>query len=165
MKLRVAGFERESVVDGLGIRYVVFTQGCKHNCAGCHNPETHSFKDGTLIETSDIIDDFKKFKWHKGITLSGGDPFFQPLASKEIADAVHRLGKDVWCYTGFTIEDILNGKDKDRKSLLESVDVLVDGRFELNKRTLDLAFRGSANQRVINVKETLKNKSIVLLDV
>lgn len=169
MKFRLAGVNRNSIVDGKGVRYTVYMQGCKHNCKGCHNPETHSMDGGTLVDTDEIIQDIKNKKYISGITLSGGDPFFQPEAATELAKETHNIGKNVWCYTGFTIEDILNrGTDK-QKELLRNVDVLVDGRFDISRKSLTEAFKGSSNQRIIDVKSTIEtikdnNISIILLE-
>ena len=160
--VRIAGFNKNSIVDGKGLRYTVYVQGCKHNCKGCHNPDTHDFNGGTEMLIEDIVSDIAKYKYHKGVTLSGGDPFFQPIAAKSIADAVHALGKDVWCYTGYTIEEILKSNDTDKIDLLKSVDVLVDGRFIQEQRTLDGYFKGSSNQRLIRVKDTLEHGEIVI---
>lgn len=159
MKVRIAGFNRSSIVDGIGMRYTLFMQGCKHNCKGCQNPSTHDLNGGVEIDTDLIINDIKKSEYYDGITLSGGDPFFQLEAAKEIAKQVKELGKTVWVYTGFTIEQIL--KDDKLKSLLEYTDVLVDGKFDINKRTLNKRFVGSSNQRIIDIKKTLDTNEII----
>ena len=156
MKFRLAGVNKSSIVDGKGVRYTVYMQGCKHNCVGCHNPETHSMEGGTVVDTDDIIKELKIKKYTSGITLSGGDPFFQPEAAVELAKEAHKIGKNVWCYTGFTIEEIVDrGTDK-QKELLRNIDILVDGRFDINKKSLNDAFKGSSNQRIIDIKATLR---------
>lgn len=162
MLVRVAGFNKDSIVDGKGVRYTVFMQGCKHKCPGCQNPDTHDINGGEEMDTDDIIKDIGKHKYHKGITLSGGDPFFQPKAAKELANKTHELGKDVWCYTGFTFEEIMNSNNQDMIALLKSIDILVDGKFIQGCKTLNMAFRGSSNQRLINVPKTLELGEIVL---
>ena len=162
MLARVAGLNKMSIVDGKGVRYTVFMQGCKHNCPGCQNPKTHSFSGGSRVNTEEIIREIKERGYYRGITLSGGDPFFQPKEAKELADMVHELGKDVWCYTGFTFEEIMESKDSDMIALLKSVDVLVDGKFIQEQKTLEKAFRGSSNQRLINIPKTLEQGEIVL---
>lgn len=159
MKVRLAGLNRSSIVDGAGMRYTVFMQGCKHNCKGCHNPQTHDLNGGTEVDTEVIIEDIKKSTYYSGVTLSGGDPFFQIDAAKEIAKKVKELGLNVWCYTGFTFEQII--KDENKRSLLEYIDVLVDGRFEIEEATYDKTFVGSRNQRIIDVKKTLKTNKII----
>ena len=149
MKIRVSGLVPESIVDGEGIRFVVFTQGCPHHCEGCHNPQSHDFNSGTEYDTADIIAMIKRNPLIKGVTLSGGEPFCQSEACLEIAKAVHLMNKDVWCYTGYELHEIIDSP------LLKEVDVLVDGKFILAEKSLDLRFRGSRNQRIIKVKEIL----------
>lgn len=151
--LRISGIEEESIVDGPGIRFVVFTQGCKHNCKECHNPGTHSFHGGTDMDIDYIVEKIKENPLLKGVTLSGGEPFEQPKACMELARRVKKLGLDIFCYTGYTIEEIQ--KDETKKELLLEVDTLVDGRFILDKKDPLLKFRGSQNQRIINIKEYL----------
>lgn len=149
--IRVAGIKEESIVDGPGIRFVVFTQGCKHNCRGCHNPHTHSFDGGMLMKIDDIVDKIKGNSLLKGITLSGGEPFEQAESCLELVKKVKKLGLDVFCYTGYTVEELL--KDKDKKRLVKEVDTLVDGKFILEEKNLLLKFKGSENQRIININE------------
>ena len=160
MKLiRISGVEPESIVDGEGIRYVIFTQGCPHHCPGCHNPQTHPFGSGKLVSIEDILNDFSKRKdWIDGITLSGGEPFCQIYQCALIAKKAHDMGLSVWCYTGYLFEDLYRqGID-----LLKHIDILVDGPYIESEKSLDLYFKGSANQRVINVPESLKNDRIIL---
>ncbi|MDF2672236.1 MAG: nrdG [Clostridiales bacterium] len=161
--LRIAGIINESIVDGPGIRLVVFTQGCKHNCPGCHNPETHPFEKGNLVEVDDIIKQMKSNPLLDGITLSGGDPFEQAEALSELAKRVKNIGHNVITYTGYTFEYILENKDTNKgwDKLINETDILVDGRFEIAKKTMLLKFRGSANQRIIDVKKSLASHSIV----
>ena len=157
--IRIAGIEEESVVDGEGIRYVVFCQGCPHHCVGCHNPESWSFDGGSFISSEDIYMSMQKNELLDGLTLSGGEPFMQvgeflPLVQKM------KPRYNIWCYTGFLYENLL--KDDNKKKLLEYVDVLVDGRFVLEQRDLTLRFKGSKNQRLIDVQKSLKENKIVL---
>ncbi len=161
MKIRIFGIVKESIVDGVGIRLAIFTQGCCHRCKGCHNPGSHSLDGGKLYETEDIIAMMNN-PLLDGITLSGGEPFLQAEACKALAEAAHERGLTVWCYTGFTYEQIDREGLVDA-SLLDRVDVLVDGRFEIEKRSLDLLFRGSLNQRLIDVKKTRKAGKIFLI--
>lgn len=162
MKIRLAAdLQPDSIVDGEGIRTVLWTQGCVHKCPGCHNPSTHDFKGGVEVEVSDVIYEFKQLKGQDGITLSGGDPFCQSDACFEIAKASHDIGLNVWCYTGFTYEAILLNP-KHRK-LLDYIDVLVDGKFILEEKSYDLYFRGSRNQRIIDVKKSLEEGQVVLV--
>lgn len=159
--LNISGIIENSIVDGQGIRYVVFVQGCPHHCEGCHNPDTWEFRDNKLIEIDTIVDALKDDFLCQGITFSGGEPFMQATDLIKLADKIHNLGKDVWCYTGFTIEQLLEFSD-DKRELLNHIDVLVDGKFELAERNTFLHFRGSNNQRVIDVKKTLQTEEITL---
>ncbi|KPU45643.1 pyruvate formate-lyase 1-activating enzyme [Oxobacter pfennigii] len=161
-QLRIAGIVKESIVDGPGIRLVVFAQGCEHNCKGCHNPHTHSFDGGTLIDIDDIIEQVKKNPLLDGVTLSGGEPFEQAQALSELAEKVKKLNLNVITYTGYTMEYILENKEEHPgwEELLNLTDLLVDGKFELDKKNILLKFRGSENQRIIDVKESLKTGNI-----
>ena len=159
--LRISGIVEESIVDGPGIRLVIFTQGCKHNCKECHNSHTHSFNGGYDIDIEDIIDLVQANPLLDGITLSGGDPFEQALTCSILATKVKELGLNVIAYTGYTFEEI--SKNNDYKKLLSSIDILIDGKFEIAKKDLTLAFRGSRNQRIINVKNSIYNNTIELV--
>jgi len=163
MKLRIAGIIKESVVDGPGIRYVVFTQGCLHNCHGCHNPETHDLNGGYEMDVDDIIEDIHKSKYINGVTFSGGEPFLQAEALSYIAQAIKCNNLNIVTYTGYTFEELLNSSDKNKKNLLSLSDLLIDGKFKLSERDLSLKFRGSKNQRIIDVKSSLKINSPVVL--
>lgn len=155
MKLRIAGIVEESIVDGPGIRLVVFTQGCKHNCVGCHNPETHSFTGGKLVDIDSIVEMVKSNPLLDGITLSGGEPFEQVKECTYLAKKIKELGLSVVTYTGYTFEEIL--KDERLRELLLYTDILIDGKFDITKKSLDLQFRGSSNQRIIDVKKYLRH--------
>lgn len=159
MLIRIAGIETESIVDGEGIRYVVFTQGCPHHCPGCHNPQTHSFSGGIIMDVGQIIADIKfHSNYIDGITLSGGEPFCQVPECAAIARAAHDMGLSVWCYTGYLFEQIYLNPNE----LLATVDVLVDGPFIQEERSLDLEFCGSRNQRIIDVPASLKAGKVAL---
>ena len=164
MEIRLSGIVEESIVDGKGIRFVVFTQGCPHNCKGCHNPQTHDFKGGYTEDTDKLFEMFQEDPILKGITFSGGEPFMQPKPLTELAKKVHLVRKDVTCYSGFTFEEILNSENEDRVELLKNIDVLIDGKFILEQRNLELSFRGSENQRVIDVKKSLSENKIILVE-
>lgn len=165
MKVRLAGkIQPDSIVDGAGIRTVIWFQGCLHNCPFCHNPETHDLNGGYESTSEDIIKEIASLKYQNGITLSGGDPFFQPEAALEIAKFAHSIGLNVWAYTGFLYEALISGM-KERRKLLENIDVLVDGKFEIANKSLDCKFRGSTNQRLIDVAKSLKEGKVVLYDV
>lgn len=152
-KIRIAGIEEESIVDGPGIRMVIFAQGCKHNCVGCHNPESHSFTGGQLVEVDEIIKKVKANPLLDGISLSGGEPFEQAEECSILAKKVRALGLNVVTYTGYTFEEIL-AEENFRRLLLET-DILIDGKFEIEEKSLMLKFRGSKNQRIIDVKKFL----------
>lgn len=164
MKIRLASdIQTDSIVDGEGLRTVIWTQGCSHNCEGCHNPKTHSFDGGFLVDTEDVKKEIAELKYQDGVTLSGGDPFFQADAVLDIAEFCQSKGLNVWCYTGFTFEKLLE-MSKNNYTILEllnNIDVLVDGKFVLNLKSYDCKFRGSTNQRLINVKESLKFGKVV----
>lgn len=161
-KLHLAGVVRESIVDGPGIRYTVFAQGCPHRCQSCHNPQTWCFEGGVETDTGRIISEMKKNPMLKGLTLSGGEPFCQGMPMAELAREAHSSGYDVITYTGFTFEELLNKAKTEEGvlALLEETDILVDGPFIQDQKSYDLRFRGSANQRIIDVKSSL-NGSIV----
>lgn len=167
MKIRLAApIETDSIVDGEGIRTVVWTQGCSHNCKGCHNPETHSFEKGFLVDVEDLKKQILNVKNQDGVTLSGGDPMFQPEASAQIAKFCKENGLNVWCYTGFTFEELqkISKTNNKIKELLQNIDVLVDGKFVLEEKSLNLYFKGSKNQRVLDMKESLKQKNAVEIE-
>ena len=148
MKIRIAGIVPESYVDGEGIRFTIFMQGCLRNCTGCQNPETHSLDGGKIIDTSEIIAAIKKNPLLTGITLSGGEPLLQIAPALELAKAVKNLGLNVWLYTGYKFEEI----PAEAHELLNFVDVVVDGEYIEELRDLELDFRGSKNQRIIYLR-------------
>ncbi len=161
--IRTAGIVSESIVDGPGIRYVVFAQGCNHNCPGCHNKHTHDFNGGTLTTVKNIIDDMKRNPLLDGITLSGGEPFEQAEAFSVLAKEVKTMGLNVMTYTGYTFEKIMEEKivHKGWGALLRATDILVDGKFEEKRKNPMLPFRGSDNQRIIDINESISRESIV----
>jgi len=162
MKIRIAGTVNDSIVDGPGLRFSLFTQGCPHHCPGCHNPETHDPMGGHEADTEEIIAKMKKNPLLSGLTLSGGDPMMQPAACAEIAKAAHESGLNVWTYTGYTWEKLMEENDPERMELLRQTDVLVDGPFILAQRSLELDFCGSKNQRLIDVGASLKSGNIMI---
>lgn len=167
MQIRLAAeLQKDSIVDGEGIRAVLWTQGCSHNCPGCHNPFTHDFNGGALIDLEEVYSWIDELEGHDGITLSGGDPMFQPLPCYYIAKYAKKKKLNVWCYTGFTFEELLDRAkcDKNILKLLKEVDVLVDGKFKLEQKSFDVKFRGSKNQRIIDVKKSLEEKKAVMVD-
>lgn len=166
MKLRLASNStRDSIVDGPGLRMVIWTQGCIHNCYKCHNPQTHKLDDGIIVDTDYVIDEMKGLKLHRGITLSGGEPFLQAKVLSLVAKEAQKRNLDVWCYTGFKFEDLINKENAlyiHNKTLLQYIDILVDGKFIYEKRNINLKFRGSFNQRIIDVKRSLIQNEVVL---
>lgn len=150
--MRVMNIIHDSVVDGEGLRTVVFFAGCPHRCFGCHNPQSWNICNGTEMTKEEIINEIENNPL-TDVTFSGGDPFFQATEIKELAKNVKDLQKNLWIYTGYTFEEIQNSQNNDMIELLHYADVLVDGRFELEKRDLTLPFRGSSNQRIIRLKE------------
>lgn len=154
--LNIAGLVNDSIVDGPGIRFTIFAQGCKHNCEGCHNPDTHQFGTGVDYTITEIIRQIKSNPLVHGVTFSGGDPFFQAEGFAELAKALKSDGYEVAAYTGFTWEYLIACGDVHQIELLRNIDILVDGRFVLELKNLDLRFRGSSNQRIIDVPKSLE---------
>ncbi len=166
MKIKVAGTVNDSIVDGPGIRYTIFTQGCSHKCPGCHNPQTHDPEGGQLRDIEDIFGEVKANPLLRGITLSGGEPFEQPVPCIELVKRCKTIGLDIWAYTGYLFEEIYEGKlGQAACDLLCLCDVIVDGSYMQDLKTLGLRFRGSSNQRIIDVEKTLENKSIVEIEL
>lgn len=152
-KLRIAGLVEESIVDGEGIRFVIFTQGCPHHCPGCHNPATHSFEGGTLVNIKEIYERIKENPLLQGVTFSGGEPFMQASTLFELGKKIKELGLDLTVYTGFVYEELIEKKLPGADELLSITDVLIDGPYVESERDLTLKFRGSKNQRIINMNE------------
>jgi anaerobic ribonucleoside-triphosphate reductase activating protein len=152
--------QQDSVVDGPGLRTVIWTQGCIHNCKDCHNPETHAFDGGKYKLINEIIEEIKLIG--QNVTFSGGDPFLQPMQCAIIAKYCKKNGLNVWAYTGFTFEQLVELDNQDINEFLKCIDVLVDGKFDISKKSLECKYRGSSNQRIIDVQATLKNKQVVL---
>lgn len=165
-QLRISGIIKESIVDGPGIRLVVFTQGCPHKCPGCHNPETHAFDGGTLIGIDEIFNHIKKNPLLDGVTFSGGEPFEQAAALAELSVLIKGIGLNIIIYTGYSYEYLIENSPQRPgwQELLEQADILIDGKFQLEKKNLLLKFRGSENQRVIDVNKSMQDSEIALLD-
>lgn len=160
MSINVAGFANDSIVDGPGLRFVIFCQGCKHNCPSCHNPQTHAFGVGIDYDTSLILQMIRKNPLCSAVTFSGGEPMEQASSCMQLAARLKRLGYETACYTGYTWEEIIQNGSMEQLDFLLYLDILVDGRFVLALRNLDLRFRGSSNQRIINVRESLMQKDL-----
>ena len=148
-ELRVSGIVEESIVDGPGLRFVVFTQGCPHNCKGCHNPETHDPQGGFTLDTEELLKKFGENPLLSGITFSGGEPFMQPDPLAAMAGKVKEAGKNVIVYTGSTLEQLAACNDTAIRDLLALTDTLIDGPYIESLRDPDLTFRGSSNQRIL----------------
>ena len=168
--IRLAGIAYESLVNGPELRRVFFSQGCKHNCKGCFNPETHSFELGEEKDIDELIEDVINSPFIKGVTFSGGDPLEQAdkfaYIAKSLNDKIKDRDFNIWCYTGYKFEYIINNLDErlEWRELINNIDVLVDGKFEEDKKEEGLKFKGSRNQRIIDIKESLKLKKIVILE-
>ena len=167
MLIKLAGLVPESFVDGPGIRFTIFTQGCPHNCKGCHNPETHDFNGGRLADVDKIYDKIISNPLVKGVTFSGGEPFCQPEPLAYIAKKLKDKGFHIMSYSGYTFEELLEKSvsNKHIADLLNNLDILVDGRFILAERSLELKFRGSKNQRIINVPESIKTRKAIEIEI
>ena len=152
--LNLSGIVGDSIVDGPGIRTTVFCQGCPHHCPGCHNPETWDFGCGTEIPVEAIVDIIKSNPLCRGVTFSGGEPFAQAEGFAKLAVLLKAEGYEVASYSGYTFEELLEGSE-DQKRLLESIDILIDGPFLQSQKSLEIAFRGSRNQRILDVKKSL----------
>lgn len=160
--LRIAGIVQDSIVDGPGIRYVIFTQGCPHHCRGCHNPQTHDFSGGKDADTEEILSQIFENPLASGVTFSGGEPFEQAEALVPIAEAVKGRGRNLMIYTGYLFEQLQKMENPGVQRLLELSDILVDGPFLLEQRDLTLQYRGSSNQRVIDMAKTRRTGKIEL---
>ena len=155
--MRIAGTVQDSIVDGPGFRFVLFTQGCPHHCEGCQNPQTHDPAGGTEVTTEEIIGQILSNPLTDGVTFSGGEPFEQAADCAVIARQAREQGLNVWTYTGYTFEQLAEKMktDKGTEELLLLTDVLVDGRFVLAQKSFDVPWRGSRNQRLIDVPQSL----------
>ena len=160
--LTIGGIESESIVDGPGLRYVVFVQGCEFRCPGCHNPQLQSFGGGRRVSVADITGAVKANPLLSGLTLSGGDPFTQAASCAALAAAIRALGLSVMTYTGYRWEDLLASDRPGWRRLIETTDILVDGPFIRELKNIDLRFRGSANQRLIDVPRSLAAGGVIL---
>ncbi|WP_257927557.1 anaerobic ribonucleoside-triphosphate reductase activating protein [Campylobacter lari] len=160
--LRLAGVVKESIVDGYGLRYVIFTQGCPHHCRGCHNPQTHDFNKGYLQDLASLYDEICKNPLLQGVTFSGGEPFMQAKNLSILAKHIKALGFNLTIYTGFTYEELV--QEKSMKELLVLADILIDGKFILEQKDLSLKFKGSKNQRIIDIVKSLEQGKVILFE-
>ena len=160
--LELSGIVSDSIVDGPGIRTTVFSQGCPHHCPGCHNPDTWEFGCGTPIEEEAVLHIVRSNPLCRGVTFSGGEPFAQAAAFAKLAKLLKEAGYEVASYTGYTFEQLLKGNSQ-QLALLENIDILIDGPFLMEEKTLELSFRGSRNQRIIHVPESLRQGKAVCI--
>lgn len=157
--IRVLDILEDTMVDGPGFRTSIYCAGCRHQCPGCHNPQSWVFDGGREMTTEQIMKIIEADPY-ANVTFSGGDPMYQASGFAELAREIHkRTNKDIWCYTGFTFESLIN---PEQRELLELLDVLVDGPFIEKLRDTDLLFRGSSNQRLIDVQASLYKGKVVL---
>ena len=152
--LDLSGIVSDSIVDGPGIRTTIFSQGCPHHCQGCHNPETWEFGTGTQMEEERLLQIVEENPLCRGVTFSGGEPFAQAEGFSKLAKLLKEKGYEVASYSGYTFEQLLSGSDAQRE-LLANIDILIDGPFLLSERSLELSFRGSKNQRILDVPASL----------
>ncbi|HWR43246.1 anaerobic ribonucleoside-triphosphate reductase activating protein [Sporomusa sp.] len=168
MEIRLAGITEESIVDGPGLRLVVFTQGCPHQCQGCHNPDTHDINGGYTTELEGLFRYIERSaarnKLLRGVTFSGGEPFLQAGPLSHLAKRLKVLGLDIVSYSGFTFEQLaaMAIKRKSVGQLLKQTEILIDGLYSETERDLGLAFRGSRNQRLVDVAATLTSGRVIL---
>ncbi len=162
--VKLAGFEEDSITNGPGLRFVLFTQGCPHHCPGCHNPQTHPFQGGREYTVEQLFRRIVSNPLESGVTFSGGEPFCQADALAELAEKLKERHYEIAVYTGFTFEYLNESPDDGIRKLLRHIDVLVDGKFILEKRDILLRFRGSGNQRILNVPASLHANSAVWVD-
>ncbi|MCL2633815.1 MAG: anaerobic ribonucleoside-triphosphate reductase activating protein [Oscillospiraceae bacterium] len=156
MQIKIAGIVKNSVVDGPGIRYTIFSQGCSFKCENCHNPHTHDFEGGEWRNIEDLASEIKSDPLLDGVTFSGGEPFEQAQAFIDLANLIPEY--HIICYTGYTFEELLAGKAAE---LLNKINILVDGQFVQSRRDYKIRFKGSANQRVIDSKESIKHGKVI----
>ena len=152
--LNLSGIVSDSIVDGPGIRTTIFSQGCPHHCPGCHNPETWDFGCGTDVPVESIVDIVKSNPLCRGVTFSGGEPFAQAADFAKLAVLLKAEGYEVASYSGYTFEELLEGTEA-QQQLLSNIDILIDGPFLISEKSLEIAFRGSRNQRILDVKKSL----------
>lgn len=160
--MRIANTISDSIVDGPGLRLTVFTQGCPHRCPGCHNPDTHDPQGGREVTVEELGGLLGQDPLLQGLTLSGGEPFCQAGECARLARLAHKKGLDVWTYTGYTYEELAAGGDPEWGALLSETDVLVDGPFLLARKSYAALFRGSDNQRLIDLRATRAAGQVVL---
>lgn len=163
MTLQISGTVNDSIVDGPGLRFTVFVQGCPHHCKGCHNPQTHAFEGGKPVESEELLQKIKDNPLLDGVTFSGGEPFCQAEALADLGMHIRKMGLNIMTYTGYTLEYLLEHREENGYGkLLTVTDWLVDGPFIEAQKSYMLHFKGSANQRIIDVQKSLADGQIIL---
>lgn len=162
--IKIAGVVNDSIVDGEGFRFAIFTQGCMHNCPGCHNPQTHDLNGGYTADTDDLFKQICENPLLSGVTFSGGEPFLQPAPLAELGAKIHQRNLNITVFTGYTLEQLVNMHDSDVDSLLAQTDVLIDGPFIQSLRDISLVFRGSSNQRIIDMNKWRETGEITIIE-
>ena len=155
-EIRIAGTVNDSIVDGDGIRFTIFTQGCPHNCMGCHNPQTHDFSGGKLVDINILLEKIKSNPLLDGVTFSGGEPFCQAHELAVLGEKIKSIGLNITTYTGYTFEELYTGNNTHWNELLAVTDILIDGKFIQELKDWTIKFRGSSNQRYIDCPASLK---------
>lgn len=166
MDIRISGIVNDSIVDGWGLRLTVFVQGCPHHCKGCHNPQTHDFKGGYIEDTKNIIEKALKNPLLDGVTFSGGEPFCQCIPLYEMGKYLKKKGYNIIVYTGYEYEYLTENSNDENgyMKLLSICDYLIDGKFEQDKKSYELKFKGSSNQRIIDCRKSLETGKIITVE-
>lgn len=163
VKLQIGGFLENSLVNGDGIRAIIFVTGCKHNCNSCQNEFMQDFNYGDSVSVYDMLQRIKKcMPIIKGVTFSGGEPFESAAALSQLSEGIRGLGLNIWCYSGYTYEEIAYSGDSDKLRLLKLIDVLIDGKFHEELMTGASRYTGSSNQRIIDIRKSILGNEIIL---
>lgn len=162
--IKIAGVVNDSIVDGEGFRFAIFTQGCMHNCPGCHNPQTHDLNGGYTADTDELFEQICENPLLSGVTFSGGEPFLQPAPLAELGVKIHQRNLNITVFTGYTLEQLVNMHDSYVDALLAQTDVLIDGPFIQSLRDISLVFRGSSNQRIIDMNKWRETGEITTIE-
>lgn len=158
MNIRIAGTANDSIVDGPGIRFTIFVQGCPHQCKGCHNPQTHDFNGGSICDISQLLVKIKSNPLLDGVTFSGGEPFCQAEALAVLGNEIKKLGLNIITYTGYTFEYLFENRNiNSYGKLLDVTDILIDGEFIEEEKDWQIKFRGSRNQRYLDCNASMKS--------
>ena len=165
MKLQIGGFLDNSLVNGDGMRSVIFVSGCIHNCNSCQNEFMKDFNYGDVTSIHNVVERIKRnMPIIKGVTFSGGEPFESATALSKLSEELKVLGLNIWCYSGYTFEEIKESKDSAKLNLLKFIDVLIDGKFDERLKVGASKYTGSSNQRIIEVPRSILESQIILWD-